>query len=132
MNKAHHDRKDMKIIKGKIEEFDHKIDVLDWTVFNKVKNSSENNGKSKTKDAFEEIYETLAEVKSEIKKLGEIQKFESQLRLDSVNEINEQIKKFIKLGDDLREKHLLMMNDFNDIEVHINEFQDQLSTGILY
>ena len=67
MNKAHDDRKDMKIIRNKIEEFDEKIDLLDCTVFNKIKDHKGNNGLSKTKDAFEEIHGKIAETNSEIK-----------------------------------------------------------------
>lgn len=64
--------------------------------------------------------------------MGELQKFETNLRLEGINEINGQIKKFIKLGDDLREKHLLMMNDFHDIETHIKNLQKQLNSGIIF
>jgi len=121
----------MKIIKNKIEEFDVKIDLIDCTVFNKIRKSDENKQKlSKTKDAFEEIHEKIAQTNSEIKKLAQLQKFEAQLRLDSINEINGQIKKFIKLSDDLRSKHMLIMKDFYDIEKHIKGIQKQINLNI--
>ncbi|CAI2360570.1 unnamed protein product [Moneuplotes crassus] len=124
MNKAHDDRKDMEIIRKKINEFDNKVKDIHRVVFNQP-----NSGRER-KDVFEEIYDKISETNAEITKLKELQQFEVQARKDSIEENNDQIKKFIKSAEDLRNKHLLILNDFHEIEKHIKDVQSQLNLDI--
>ena len=49
--------KTWKLLNNKIDIYDDKIELLEWTVFNK----------EKKKDAFEDMYEKIAQQASEIK-----------------------------------------------------------------
>lgn len=57
ISKAHDDRKDMRVIKSKLEGYEDKIELLECAVFNK----------EKKKDAFEDIYDKIAQQAAEIK-----------------------------------------------------------------
>ena len=99
--------------------YDDKLELLECTVFNK----------EKKKDAFEDMYEKIAEQASDIIKIQQRQEYEVELRAENFEFLKTEIYQNKKFVDDLREKHLLMMNDFHDLEEHIKEMQIKIVTG---